>query len=78
VKFDSCALIVYVQEEYFGKSHNIFSKDVHRVLNEDKIVYKSKLIKKPAGVRSLLDFNNSKYKTRSQIIMQEYEKPVIS
>lgn len=39
---------------------------------------KSHLIKKPAGVRSLLEYNNNKYKTRSQIIMQEYERPVIS
>lgn len=36
------------------------------------------MVKKTAGERSLLDYNNNKYKTKSQIIMQEYEKPLIT
>lgn len=56
----------------------MFDKDVFRVNRDDKIVQKSNILKKPAGVRSILEYNNNKYKTRSQIIMQEYEKPVIT
>ena len=56
----------------------MFEKDVFRVNRDDKVVQKSNIIKKAAGVRSLLEYNNNKYKTRSQIIMQEYENPVIT
>lgn len=45
---------------------------------DDRQIAKSNLIKKPAGERSLLEYNNAKYKTRSQIIIDEYEKPVIT
>ena len=47
-------------------------------MHTEKQIAKSALIKKPSGVRSHLEYNNCKYKTRSQIIMQEYERPVIS
>ena len=50
---------------YHGKGHAIFDKDVFRLLNEDSTIYKSDLIKKPAGVRTLLEYNNNKFKTRS-------------
>jgi hypothetical protein len=38
---------------------------VFRLIKEDKTVEKSNLVKKPSGVKSILDFNNSKYKSRS-------------
>lgn len=47
-------------------------------MHSDKIIQKSDLVKKNAGERSLLEYNNNKYKTKSQIIMQEYEKPLIT
>lgn len=47
-------------------------------MHTDKIIQKSDLVKKNAGERSLLEYNNNKYKTKSQIIMQEYEKPLIT
>ena len=50
---------------YFGKSHSIVEKDVYRVMKTDKIVKKSKLTKKEAGQKTLLHYNNNKYKTRS-------------
>ena len=65
-------------EPYFGRSHSIFEKDVFRVNKDDRSIAKSNLIRKPAGERTLLDYNNAKYKTRSQIIIDEYEKPVIT
>ena len=67
-----------MQDPYVPKGHHMFDKDVFRVMNEDKIVFKSNLLHKPAGVRSNLEYNNNKYKTRSQIIMQEYENPTIT
>ena len=36
------------------------------------------MIKKPAGIKSLIDFNNCKYKTRSQLIMEQYEHPTLT
>jgi hypothetical protein len=61
-------------ETKFNKGHNIFEKDVFRVMKSERIIEKN-LIKKPSGQRSILDFNNSKYKTKSQLIMEQYENP---
>jgi len=36
------------------------------------------LIKKPAGKYTLLDFNNAKYKKRSDLIMELYQNPNIT
>jgi len=44
-------------------------------MKEDHNVQKSHLIKKPSGVKSILEFNNSKYKSRSQLIMEQYSNP---
>ena len=65
-------------DPYFGKSHNIVEKDVYRVMKTERIVDKSKLVKKPSGKKSILDYNNNKYKTRSQLIMEQYENPTIT
>ena len=61
----------------YGKAHNIVDKDVYRLMKTEKTVEKSKLVKKPAGTKSILDYNNNKYKTRSQLIMELYKKPTI-
>jgi hypothetical protein len=45
--------------------HAIFEKDVFRLMKTDKIIQKSDLVKKTAGERSLLEYNNNKYKTKS-------------
>jgi hypothetical protein len=47
------------------------------VMKTDKIVEKN-LIKKASGQKSILEFNNSKYKTRSQLIMEQYETPALT
>lgn len=47
-------------------------------MKTDKIVEKSSLVKKPSGVKSILEYNNNKYKTRSQLIMEQYETPLIT
>ena len=65
-------------DAYYGKAHNIVDKDVYRLMQTDKVVAKSKLVKKPAGVKSHLEYNNNKYKTRSQLIMEQYENPTIT
>lgn len=57
------------QETRFNKSHAIFEKDVFRVMKTDKLVDKT-LVKKPSGVKTILEYNNNKYKTRSQLIME--------
>lgn len=49
----------------YGKSHAIFEKDVYRVMKVDTIVKKSKLVHKPSGEKSIIEYNNNKYKTRS-------------
>jgi hypothetical protein len=36
------------------------------------------MVKKPSGVKSILEYNNNKYKTRSQLIMDEYAKPTLT
>ena len=62
----------------FNKGHTIFEKDVFRVMREDHVIGKSNLVKKPAGKKSILNYNNNKYKTRSQLIMEQYESPTIT
>ena len=62
----------------YGKAHNIVDKDVYRLMKTEKTVEKSKLVKKPAGTKTILDYNNNKYKTRSQLIMELYKKPTIT
>ena len=64
-------------ETSFNKGHNIFAKDVFRVMKADKNIEKN-LVKKPSGTKSILDFNNSKYKTKSQLIMEQYETPALT
>ncbi len=54
-----------VDGKYYGKGHFIFEKDVQRVMFTENIIKHSKLVKKPAGEKSILEFNNNKYKTRS-------------
>lgn len=51
-------------ETIFNKGHNIFEKDVFRVMKADKTIEKN-LVKKPSGQKSILEFNNAKYKTKS-------------
>ena len=46
-------------------------------MKENKNVEEN-LIKKPAGKKSIIEFNNCKYKTRSQLIMEHYENPTIT
>ena len=65
-------------DAHHGKSHAIFDKDVFRVMKADTIVKKSKLVHKPSGEKSILEYNNYKYKTRSQLIMDQYENPSIT
>lgn len=65
-------------DTYHGKSHAIFDKDVFRVMRTDTIVKKSKLVHKPSGEKSILEYNNNKYKTRSQLIMDQYENPSLT
>lgn len=65
-------------QEYYPKVHAIFDKDVFRLLKEDKTIANSKLIHKPAGKMSLLEFNNVKYKKRSDLIMELYQNPLIT
>lgn len=67
-----------VDGSYYGKGHYIFDKDVLRVMKTDNIILHSKLTKKPAGEKSFLEYNNNKYKTRSQLIMEQYENPIIT
>lgn len=62
----------------YPKHHAIFEKDVFRITATEETLKKSHLIPKPAGQRTLLDFNNSKYKTRSQVIIDEYENPQLT
>ena len=57
--------MLILQGQYYGKGHAIFDKDVFRTMRDDKTVEKSNLIPKPAGMRTLLEYNNNKYKTRS-------------
>lgn len=47
-------------------------------MKEDKNIANSKLIPKPAGKMSLLDFHNVKYKKRSDLIMDLYKNPNIT
>jgi|TARA_B110000305_G_C19035387_1_gene445709 hypothetical protein len=47
-------------------------------MREDKTIEKSHLVKKPAGKKTILNYNNNKYKTRSQLIMEQYETPTIT
>jgi len=54
-----------MSESYYGKAHNIVDKDVYRLMKTEKTVEKSKLVKKPSGTKTILDYNNNKYKTRS-------------
>lgn len=55
-----------VEDEYYGRAHSIFEKDVFRIMKADKIIEKAGLIKnKNAGERTLLEYNNNKYKTKS-------------
>ena len=65
-------------EASFNKGHHIFSKDMIRIIDENHNVYNSHLVHKPSGVVSNLDFNNNKYKTRSQLIMDQYANPNIT
>ena len=65
-------------DAYFGRSHKIVEKDVYRLMKTERIVEKSKMGKKPAGQKSILDYNNNKYKTRSQLIMEQYENPTVT
>ena len=58
-----------MSDVYYGKSHSIVEKDVYRLMKTEKIVQKSNLVKKPAGTKSILEYNNNKYKTRSELIM---------
>jgi hypothetical protein len=51
---------------------------VFRLLKEDKTIQNSNLIKKPSGVKTILDHNNCKYKSRSQLIMEQYSNPSIT
>jgi hypothetical protein len=51
---------------------------VHRVYNEEKIIKNSNLIKKPAGKMKMIDYNNCKYKKRSDLIMDNYRNPRIT
>ena len=46
-------------------------------MKENKNIDKH-LIKKPSGKKSLIEFNNCKYKTRSQLIMENYENPTLT
>ena len=46
-------------------------------MKTEKIVEKT-LVKKPSGVKTILEYNNNKYKTRSQLIMEQYEQPTIT
>ena len=41
-------------------------------MKEDKTVQKSNILPKPVGVKTILDYNNNKYKNKSQIIMEQY------
>ena len=68
--------IPLVKSEYHGKGHHIFEKDTFRLLRDQKA--SGKLLKQPAGKKSILDFNLNKYKTRSQLIMDEYQRPNIT
>lgn len=47
-------------------------------MKTERVVDKSKLVKKPSGKKSILEYNNNKYKTRSQLIMEQYENPTIT
>lgn len=47
-------------------------------MKTEKLVQKSSMVKKPSGVKSILEYNNNKYKTRSQLIMDEYAKPTLT
>jgi hypothetical protein len=66
------------QDPYFGKTHSVFEKDVYRVMKTENSIQKSNLVKKPAGSKSLLEFQNCKYKPRSRLIMEQYENPQIT
>ena len=66
-----------IQVSQYNKGHNIFDKDVYRYMKTEKIVDKA-LVKKPSGVKTILEYNNNKYKTRSQLIMEQYENPTIT
>lgn len=59
-----------MQDPYYGKGHNIVDKDVYRLMQTDNLIKKSHLVKKPHGVKTHLEYNNNKYKTRSQLIME--------
>jgi hypothetical protein len=60
-------------ETYYGKNHNIVDKDVYRLMKVEKTISKSNMVKKPAGTKTILEYNNNKYKTRSQLIMELYK-----
>lgn len=49
-----------------------------RLLKEDKNIKNSNLVKKPAGKMSLIEYNNCKYKKRSDLIMEFYKNPKIT
>ena len=46
-------------------------------MKENKNVEKN-LVKKTSGKKSLIEFNNCKYKTRSQLIMEQYGNPALT
>lgn len=54
-----------MSETYYGKMHSIVDKDVYRLMKVEKTVSKSNMIKKPSGTKTILEYNNNKYKTRS-------------
>lgn len=65
-------------DPFFGKSHQVFEKDVFRVMKDEHILDKSNLIPKPAGVTPLVEYASQKYKPRSQLIMEQYQNPVVT
>jgi hypothetical protein len=67
-----------LSQSNFNRAHTVCDKDVYRYLKTENAVEHSALTKKPSGVKSLLEFNNCKYKPRSQLIMEEYENPPIT
>ena len=67
-----------MSDPYFGKTHAVFEKDVYRVLRDDQTVQKSSLVHKTSGQRTILDHNNAKYKSRSQLIMENYQNPAVT
>lgn len=58
-----------------GRKHNIVDKDYFRAMNVEKLVEKNLSVQKGMHKQSA---SMNKFKSKSQLIMEEFERPQIS